>query len=80
MCLRITDKDCAVQKILSDHGVLSLLFLTTESQETVLRNQTYICLRMPLPQEGLQPLSGPRSSTGLLAARAEVVELMCSVQ
>lgn len=53
MCLRITDKDCAVQKILSDHGVLSLLFLTTESQETVLRNQTYICLRMPLPQEGL---------------------------
>lgn len=35
MCLQITDMDLAVQKILSDHRVLSLLFLTFPKAQKV---------------------------------------------
>lgn len=70
MCLQITGKGCAVQKLLSDHRKSG--HGPSESKLQLLKNAS--------TTGRVESLSCPRSSMGLLAARAEVVQLMCSVQ
>lgn len=83
MCSQITDKDFAVQKLLSDHGVLSLLFLTfpnhRESGTGPSESKSHLFTNASTSGRA-SVLILPEKLYGLLAARAEVVQLVRSVQ